>query len=219
MLHVFVETNWVVDYAAPAHRQTPAARGLLERARRGDLRLHLPSLCLVEARKVIVRRFQPRGEADAIRHFVRWATTVSRLTIPDRDIVMRTLAMFESRVQGELGNLDQTLAALRSEAGLEIFPLNDDQLRLAIEIGFATDLDPFDQSVLAAVLGRSDEIRAIDATAELAFCELDGDLQPWDKHGRSRKDLLDLYDPRGIWVYGDFDMAAPVRPPNWPPRS
>jgi predicted nucleic acid-binding protein len=219
MLHVFVETNWVVDYAAPAHRQTPAARGLLERARRGDLRLYLPSLCIVEARKVIVNRFQPRGEADAIRHFVRWATTAGKLSSPDRDIVMRTVNMFENRVREELGNLDTSLAALRSDVGLEIFPLNDDQLKLAIEISFLADLNPFDQSVLAAVLGRSDAIRAIDPTAEFAFCELDGDLQPWDKQGRARPDLLDLYDPRRIWVYGDFDMAAPVRPPNWQPRA
>ncbi len=54
MLHVFVETNWVVDYAAPAHRQTPAAHGLMERARKGELKLLLPALCISEARKVIV---------------------------------------------------------------------------------------------------------------------------------------------------------------------
>lgn len=219
MLHVFVETNWVVDYAAPAHRQTPAARGLLDRARQGELKLYLPALCLVEARKVIVNRFQPRGEADAIRHFVRWATITGMITTDDRDTVMRTVQLFERRVQGELSNLDASLTDLRAQSGIEIFALNDEQLKLAIDISFLVDLNPFDQSVLAAVVGRADAIRAADPTAEFAFCELDSDLQPWDKQGRPRPDLLDLYDPRGIWVYGDFDMAAPARPPSWPAKS
>jgi len=67
MRYVFVETNWVVDYAVPVHRQAPAAHALMERARRGELKLYLPSLCITEARKAIVNRFQPRSEADAIR--------------------------------------------------------------------------------------------------------------------------------------------------------
>jgi predicted nucleic acid-binding protein len=218
MLHVFVETNWVVDYAAPSHRQTPAAQGLLERARRGELRLHLPAFCIVEARKVILNRFQPK-EADAIRQFVRWAMSAGKLTDVERDAVLKTLAMFESRVQGELAGLDSTLAGLRTESGLDIFAMNDEHLKLAVDIGFELNLKAFDQSVLAAVLGRADAIRATDPTSELAFCELDSDLQPWDRKGHKRMDLSGLYDPRGIWVYGDFDMAAPVPPAGWPVRT
>jgi predicted nucleic acid-binding protein len=218
VVHVFVETNWVVDYAAPSHRQNPAARGLLERARKGDLTLHLPALCLVEARRAIRSRFQPRGEADAIRKFVRWATSAGKLTIPERDTVMRTVDMFESRVRGELDNLNSTLESLRSEPGVEVFALNDNQLRLAVDLCLAVDLDPFDQSVLAAVLGRAETIRTMNPRAEIASCELDGDLQPWDKQGRARTNLTELYDPRAIWVYGDFDMSAPVRPPHCQPR-
>src|SRR5437667_413829 len=50
MKHVFVETNWVVAYAAPAHLQLPAALSLAERAAAGELRLYIPSVCLTEAR-------------------------------------------------------------------------------------------------------------------------------------------------------------------------
>jgi hypothetical protein len=39
MRHVFVETNWIFDYAAPAHRKDPAAVELLERAGRGEVTL------------------------------------------------------------------------------------------------------------------------------------------------------------------------------------
>jgi hypothetical protein len=49
MRHVFVETNWVFDYAAPGHHKFLGAVTLLERARNGELQLHLPALCLTEA--------------------------------------------------------------------------------------------------------------------------------------------------------------------------
>jgi len=41
MQHVFVETNWLHDYAAPAHHKVPDAVTLLERARRGEFTLHI----------------------------------------------------------------------------------------------------------------------------------------------------------------------------------
>ena len=37
MHHVFVETNWLHDYAAPAHHKVPEAVTLLERAQRGSV--------------------------------------------------------------------------------------------------------------------------------------------------------------------------------------
>ena len=79
MRHVFVETNWVVGYAAPAHHQHPDARALFERAEAGELRLYLPSVCLSEARFTIPRKLQPRTEADAIRKFLVWARAPNRL--------------------------------------------------------------------------------------------------------------------------------------------
>jgi hypothetical protein len=54
MRHVFVETNWVFDYAAPGHHKSLDAVALLDRARANDLQLHLPALCLTEARHVIM---------------------------------------------------------------------------------------------------------------------------------------------------------------------
>jgi len=40
MKHVFVETNWVVGYAAPAHFQLQDALALTKRAEAGDFRLY-----------------------------------------------------------------------------------------------------------------------------------------------------------------------------------
>ncbi|MGD0012092.1 MAG: hypothetical protein ABSE93_26565 [Terriglobia bacterium] len=42
MKHVFVETNWVVEYGAPAHLRPSTALTLAQRAEAGELRLCLP---------------------------------------------------------------------------------------------------------------------------------------------------------------------------------
>ena len=216
MRHVFVETNWVFDFAAPEHRQSPGARALFEKARRKELALYLPNLCLGEARRALRNKFQPRAEADEIRDYVRWAAKVGSLSDDDRSVVLRVVDELESKVREDLRNLDSTFNAIRAEPGIEVFPLNDRQLALSIEISPCVSLNPFDECVLAAVLGRADELREVDSDVELAFCELDGDLLPWDKKRQRKNNLCDLYDRRGIWVYGDFDMEEPVRPANWP---
>lgn len=191
MLHLFVETNWVVDFAAPAFRRTRAAQDLVEEAKSGKLRLHLPSLCLAEARKVILNKFQPR-EADVVRDFIRWALANGQIEASARDTVLDTIKLFEDDVKHDLNDLDNVFSRLRNTNGVDVYPLEDEQLKLAIDIGATTTLNPFDQSVLAAVLGRADSIRATDPSAEFAFCERDGDLQPWDKNGNGRRELLEL---------------------------
>lgn len=99
---VFVETNWVVDIVAPAHLQSVQAAQLLSFAETGEFELHLPAICLTEARETIPRRFNPRTDS------------------------------------------------------------------------------------------------------EDCFCELDSDLQPWDKNGVLKPILSDLYNASRIWVYRDF---------------
>src|ERR1035438_8440172 len=108
MLHVFVETNWVFGFAAPAHHKKPAAVELLERARRGELRLHLPSVCLTEVRYPLRTKCQPRNEADAIRDFLKLKWNACRLTVEDLDATNRVLNRFESSVTGELRSEEHT---------------------------------------------------------------------------------------------------------------
>jgi hypothetical protein len=58
---VLVETNWVVDVVALAHLQSLQAFQLLSRAEAGEFELHLPAICLTEARETVPRRFSPRA--------------------------------------------------------------------------------------------------------------------------------------------------------------
>lgn len=208
MRHVLVETNWVVGYAAPAHHQQPAARQLLDRARGGDVRLHLPVPCLTEARFTIERRCQPRNEADAIRDFVLWARSANRLDAPDGDAVLRVLDMFEARVKGEIRALKTTLEALRHEPGVEVYALDDAMLERAMALGASElYLSPYDQAILSAVLVRAERLRDAGET-DVVFCELDADLLPLDKRRAPRQPLATLYQQAGLRVIDGFDIDA-----------
>jgi hypothetical protein len=100
--------------------------------------------------------------------------------------------------------------------GLEVFPLNERMLERAVELSsLDLQLQPFDQAILAAVLVRARELTQA-GEIDLCFCETDNDLRPWDKKGELMPPLSDLYCEARVWVYGDFDMLAPMRPDMWP---
>ena len=206
MRHVFVETNWVFGYAAPAHHKRLDAVELLQRSRSGEVLLHLPSPCLTEARQPILMKCQPRLEADAVRRFLLRARTEGAISHDQDRITRQVLDRFEQQVHTELRQLDNTLVSLRGEPGLEIFPLNENMLERAVSLStLSLSLGPFDQAILAAILVRAEQLRDAGET-DVCFCEIDADLQPWDKRGGSKQPLMDLYDAAGVWVYGDFEF-------------
>jgi hypothetical protein len=79
-------------------------------------------------------------------------------------------------------------------------------------------LNPFDQTILASILVRAEQLVS-DGATDLAFCELDSDLQPWDKRNNRKDELADLYDRARVWVYGDFLLETPAIPADWPPAN
>jgi hypothetical protein len=215
MRHVFVETNWVVDYAAPAHLQLPAAIELADKAAAGQIRLHLPAVCLTEAAQTLRNKFRPRQHADAVRKYLRWAMSQTNVSAGDGQIVRRVLDQYESAISAELDDLENRYAALAALPGVEVFALNSNMLARAVELSTKDlYLKPFDQSILAAVLVRAEELLG-EREEDVAFCELDGDLQPWDKEGRTKEPLTTLYNVARVWVYGDFLMQRPNRPKEW----
>jgi hypothetical protein len=213
MRHVFVETNWVVDYCAPAHQRTLAAINLLEAARLGTISVHLPAPCLTEARSAIRTKFQPK-EANRLREFLKWAKANGHLEAKVAEDTRRVLDQFERLVNQDLDNLEAKLDALKTEKGFEVFPLGIEMLERSISLTTEIELRPFDNSILAAILVRADQFLA-DGERDLAFCELDGDLQPWDKNGRAKPVLQSLYDGAHVWVYGDFTMTTPEPREDW----
>jgi predicted nucleic acid-binding protein len=202
--NVFVETNWVVDYAAPAHHKVPEAGRLLNRAADAEIRIYLPAICISEARRPLQEKYQVRSTADRVRKFLRWARQEGALDSSDEEAVRRVLDRMESKVRTDLDNLDNVLQSLRNHPGLEVFDLTQAMLEKCTELSFLNlGLEPFDQAILAAVLVKADELMTQGFT-DLAFCEPDSDLQPWSKSGPRKDALTKLYDDAEVWVYEDF---------------
>ena len=216
MRHVFVETNWVVACAAPAHHKTPAALELLNRAASGELRLYLPVICISEARRPILKRYQSRNEADRVRQFLLWARDNKFVDAGDEEAARRALDQMETRVKADLEKLDESLESLKTANGVETFNLSQPMLERCAGLSQAKlDLEPFDQAILAAILVRAEELH-VQGIDQMDFCELDSDLQPWDKDSRPKQPLAELYDVARVWVYGDFLLQAPEKLAGWP---
>jgi hypothetical protein len=216
--HVFVETNWVVAHVAPTLFYDPAASELLERARRGELHLHVPALSFSEAHKVVADR-QPRLDFDLIRDFVRGQQGRAILDDKSASAVFTVLSQFEQYAAKDRRDAPARIARLRDEP-LDVFALDERALARSIQIAAETSLalQSFDLSTLAAVLVRGEALHA--AGACVSFCTLDRDLQPWDrKSGRRQPELSALYDAAGVWVYGDFLLDKPARPELWPVKT
>jgi hypothetical protein len=133
MKHVFVETNWVVDCCAPAHRRVLAAVSLLEAANLGKMTLHLPAPCLSEARSAIRTKFQP-AEAKRFREFLKWAKAGGHLETAKVESTREALDVFERLVKQDLDNLEVKLEQLKAEKGLEVFPLTSAMLEKSVSL-------------------------------------------------------------------------------------
>jgi len=202
---ILVETNWVVEVIAPAHLQSLKSVRLLEQANAGHIDPYLPAICLTEARETVPRRFSPRSRSDDFRKFVQWAKNQGRITVEDASVAFRVFDQFDGLVTHQLGETPERLANLAENPGLTIFPLSEAMLKRQVEIG-AIDglfLKPYDLAVLAAILVKAEDLHRL-GYSQIVFCELDSDLQPWDKAGARKPILSDLYDHSRIRVQGDF---------------
>ena len=215
MRHVFVETNWVVAYAAPAHHKIPAAIELFDRAAKGEIKLYLPVICVAEARRPIFERFQTGNEADRVRQFLLWARERGVVDVGEDEATRRVLDRMEGRVKADLERLDDAFNNLKAADGVEIFNLSQEMLERCAHLSYLKlDLQPFDQAILAAILVRAEGLLA-DRVDEMVFCELDSHLQPWDKDSNRKERMASLYDTARIWVYSDFSLQAPENPDDW----
>ncbi len=209
MRHIFVETNWLVAVAAPAHDRIPAALELLDSVRDGRVTIYVPACCIGEARKTIRQKLQPK-EADRLRRFVRWAVEQRLLDHETAESARTMLSSFQGRVASELAGLNDTLRDITSAAGVEVVPLDSAVLDMSVELHFKEiELSEFDRAVLAVVLIKGKSPRDGGET-DVNFCELDSKLWPLDKRNpQARAELKKLYDDAGVRVYSDFTLQGP----------
>jgi hypothetical protein len=106
----------------------------------------------------------------------------------------RVLDRMESRVKADLDGVDDSLDSLRVAKGVEVFNLDQEMLERCASLSYLRlDLKPFDQAILAAILVRAEQLRS-KGVDETDFCELDSDLQPWDKDRNPKRQLAELYN-------------------------
>ncbi len=145
-----------------------------------------------------------------MRKYLAWAEATNTPR-GDCDVARRILDQYEATVIADLQNLEHRLAELRTHSGVEVFALSDEILERSVELATENlELKPFDQAILAVVLVRAEALRS-EGVQDASFCELDSDLQPWDKLGRVKEPLARLYRSAGVWVYGDFALGNPPR--------
>ena len=59
----------------------------------------------------------------------------------------------------------------------------------------------------------------LTANRKMFFCELDADLQPWNRNGQRIEKLATAYDDANVWVSGDYLLQSPPAPDNWHHRQ
>jgi hypothetical protein len=92
---------------------------LLDRARSGELQLHLPVICLSEARRPILTMHRSRqGE---IGEFLKWAKKQALVTANDDSGTRRVLNLLELQVKTGLAQRKEPLASLYDDAGVWVY--------------------------------------------------------------------------------------------------
>ena len=204
MKHVFVESNWVFEYVEPEFKRKPAAAALVERAARGELRLHVPAICLREGAESVRRKSQPRHELGSFRRFAKKAGTLSD---GDAVVVSRFLDLYDQSVQADLAAIDDRLDDLMRQPNVTSFALSEAMLGRVLDLRRAVvevnQMKPYDEAILAAVLVEAERVQKEGAEGA-TFCTLDSDLLPWTKKGEARAQLKGLYEAAGVTVLASF---------------
>src|SRR6266567_1394246 len=210
MHHVFVETNWLHDYAAPAHHKVPDAVTLLERAQRGEFILHIPNVSFAEARQSIQTKCQP-VDGPGIHRYIRWAHKNGQLNEGQAREAHQLAEKYVQSISKELSDVSSILKGVADLPCVKMFALDDEMLDLANQLALTRVAQkPFDHAILAGILVSSSRLWN-QGERGISFAELDSDLQPWGQKGAPKDDLRKLYDDAHVWVYGDFTLQFPQR--------
>jgi hypothetical protein len=203
MTHIFVETNWVFEFCAPAHRRTPEAQALATRAASGDLVLHVPAVSLREGANAIRQKCKPSANKE-LRAFRLWAQANAKLSASTSAEASTFLDAYVNSVNTDIATLEDRVDAIKTLPGIDVFALDQRMLDRAIALRREVDgLKPFDEAILASILIKAGDQKAGGATS-MVFCDLDGDLVPFDRRGNPRKELVTLYAAARITVRQDF---------------
>ncbi len=208
MRHVFVETNWLHDYAAPAHHKVPDAVKLLERAQRGEFILHIPNVSFGEARQAIQSKCQPI-DGPGIHRYIRWTQKNGQLNEEQARDAHQLADKYVQSINNELTAVPSVLKEVASLPCVRMFAFDDEMLDLANQLALTKVAQkPFDHAILAGVLVSSSRLWN-QGDRGISFAEIDSDLQPWGQKGAFKDDLRKLYDDAHVLGLWRLHVAVP----------
>jgi len=121
-------------------------------------------------------------------------------------------------VNTDLDRLEDKLSALRSEAGLKYFPESHHAGEVNRPDLDKLDLKPFDKLNSCGCPREAGELLR-QGDSDLAFCELDNDLQPWGGTGETSRNRR-LYDSARVGFIGlHHHHPEPPEDGSRPPRA
>lgn len=195
MKHVFVETNFLIELARPVPTPRLGAAALHERARRGEIRLHLPWCSINEAKRTLSRIIT---EDFAFRKGLERYAASRRLQAQVRTLLARAK---QESIEAQ-SQCEETVDGLC--ASLDIIPPSAAVVSRTLLLYPVKSLPPFDEMVLGAVLTRAEELLTA-GERELWFCSLNKNDFGADRHDSP---LSIAYRMAGLAYLENFDVPA-----------
>jgi uncharacterized protein YeaO (DUF488 family) len=157
----------------------------------------------------------PAGRWSGIHRYIRWAHKNGKLNDEQAEEAHQFAEKYLQDINGELSAVPAILKKVADLSCVMMFALDDEMLDLANQLSLTKVAQkPFDHAILAGILVSCSRLWNRDERG-ISFAEADGDLQPWASKGAPKDDLRKLYDDAHVWVYGDFTLQFPSRPPDF----
>lgn len=169
MKHVFVETNFLINAARPF----PAldARRFLDRAKAGELALHVPWVSVNEAKRTLRRAVhEDLGFTDKLVQFAKREFLDGNLTRAEKQVLDDVAQKAKSaRVAASTGI---SVAIDTIVAAMNVIEPTKDVVQKTLGLFPVKSQKPFDEMALGAVLAKAAELFG-SGEKDLWFCSLD----------------------------------------------
>ncbi len=194
MKRVFLETNWIVYHLAPVWFHDSTATKLLDRHLDGEIRIHVPVVAILEARKQL-SKFSP-SRIQEFKNLANWM-------VVDQPELQEQFKMASAKGLSELQafekNREKRLDDLCNSLGDAIFPYREEAMELQIElVRERIQLKPFDQAILCSVAAEAKLSREKVGSIEAVFCTRDSDFH--------RDDCKRFAEQHGVEVLRTFEV-------------
>lgn len=197
MLHVFVETNFLVSMLRPLAEKS--AESLFSRHVQGTLSLHIPWCCKSEARRTMTQIIDT--DLGFTSSMLRYAQ-VCQLPNANKQAMQAVQDLGDRARRDRKEAVDTLKRRIEDAVGkMNCIAPSEKVVERTLRVFGVKSLKPFDEMVLRAVLAKADELHANAAPSdELVFCTLDHDLASTNER------LAEEYKRCGLRIVNSFEV-------------